>query len=181
MNNSTTPLTTLIKDVLNLPSNKTVFNDVTSKNRRRLKIWGWDRNDNLTQEEVDEINSRICHQGWRIFDHGTWKPNGYRPLDYVIRIEQLSPTEILKSFITMVDFNFLSEHGLLYKINNEVLHPLGLALTRSEDGLSSKGCLLAPDLKWEYDDEVHQRNLTKFKAFEKNRKSILIQQLKEER
>lgn len=172
------PLTTIVREVLKLPSSKTIFNDITSKNRRRFKVWGWDRTDELTKLEFDELNKQFIYQGWRIFEHGIWKSNGYRSKDYVIRVEKLSQSEIIASFITVVDFNFLSDYGIIYKINKEILHPLGLALSREEDG-TSKGCILAPDLIWEYDDDAHQRNEKKFEDFSKNRKEILLQKLKE--
>jgi hypothetical protein len=82
--------------------------------------------------------------------------------------------------MTILDFNFLSDCGLIYKINQEILHPLGLALSREEDG-TSKGCRLAPDLIWKYNDDILQRNEKKFEYFLKNRKNILFQKLRENR
>ncbi|WP_459567002.1 DUF7415 domain-containing protein, partial [Enterobacter hormaechei] len=38
-----------------------------------------------------------------------------------------------------VDFNTLSEMGLVWRINREILHPLGLALSRDVETGSSPG------------------------------------------
>ncbi len=63
-----------------------------------------------------------------------------------------------------IDFNELSDYGLIWKINKEILHPLGLALARNEDG-TSNGCIVAPDGVWEYDKETDERNLEKYDNF----------------
>ena len=73
----------------------------------------------------------------------------------------------------MIDFEKLSEWGLIYKINKEVLHPLGLALTRELETPISKGAVISPDLKFEYTDDVVQRNEAKLNAFIENREQIL--------
>lgn len=66
-----------------------------------------------------------------------------------------------KNFIS---FNEMSDRGLIWKINKEVLHPLGLALARNLDG-TSNGCLVAPDGVWEYDEESNKRNIEKYNKF----------------
>ena len=63
-----------------------------------------------------------------------------------------------------INFNELSDYGLIWKINKEVLHPLGLALARNEDG-TSNGCIVAPDGAWEYDADADKRNLKKYDNF----------------
>ena len=64
----------------------------------------------------------------------------------------------------IVNFNELSEAGLIWRINKEILHPLGLALSRNSDG-TSNGCLVATDGIWEYDEESNKRNLEKYDNF----------------
>lgn len=49
----------------------------------------------------------------------------------------------------MVDWNELSRRGLIIRINNEVLHPLGLAVCRNDHG-ASPGAMVSDDGKWEY-------------------------------
>lgn len=49
-----------------------------------------------------------------------------------------------------IDWNQASQLGLIEKINRDVLHPLGLAMTRDPDTGSSKVLLVAPDGIWEY-------------------------------
>jgi hypothetical protein len=49
-----------------------------------------------------------------------------------------------------INWNELSELGLLERINREILHPLGLAVSRDPNtGVSSK-ILIAPDGVFEY-------------------------------
>ena len=63
-----------------------------------------------------------------------------------------------------INFNEMSNYGLIWKINKEILHPLGLALARNEDG-TSNGCLVAPDGIWEYTEESNKRNIEKYNKF----------------
>lgn len=49
----------------------------------------------------------------------------------------------------MIDWSELSRRGLIIRINKEILHPIGLAVCRNEDG-TSPGALVSDDGKWEY-------------------------------
>jgi hypothetical protein len=49
-----------------------------------------------------------------------------------------------------IDWNKASELGLVEKINREVLHPLGLAMTRNPEKGISEGLLISDDGEWEY-------------------------------
>lgn len=49
-----------------------------------------------------------------------------------------------------VNWNTLSELGLLARINKEILHPLGLAVYRTPEDGSSGGALISPDGEWQY-------------------------------
>lgn len=61
----------------------------------------------------------------------------------------------------IVDFNTLSDMGLIWKINKEILHPLGLALTRNpEDGMS-RGAIVSDDGNWEYPETSDFQNIAK--------------------
>lgn len=64
----------------------------------------------------------------------------------------------------LVDFSTLSKLGLIYKINHEVLHPLGLALGYNPDVGNSDGAFLSDD-KWEYTPEIEQKGSEKYEAF----------------
>ena len=49
-----------------------------------------------------------------------------------------------------LNWNKLSELGLHERINREILHPLGLAITRNPETGHSEGALIADDGIWEY-------------------------------
>lgn len=53
-----------------------------------------------------------------------------------------------------IDWNKASELGLVEKINREVLHPLGLAMTRNPETGASESILIADDGVWEYSPEM---------------------------
>lgn len=66
-----------------------------------------------------------------------------------------------------IDWNTMSELGLIERINTEILHPLGLALSRNTETGFSEQVLISDDGEWEYppgmettiisDDEVRER------------------------
>ena len=74
-----------------------------------------------------------------------------------------------------INFNTLSKWGLIYKINKEVLHPLGLALSRNPSTGYSEGCYIddSGDFEWEYAKSTEKVNKDKLEEFEKNRIKIL--------
>ena len=74
-----------------------------------------------------------------------------------------------------VDYNKLSEWGLIHKINKEVLHPLGLAMTRNPDTGASENCIVADDFEWKYHEDIIDVNEEKFKEFSNNRVEILTE------
>jgi len=49
-----------------------------------------------------------------------------------------------------INWNKASELGLIERINREVLHPLGLAMTRNPETGASESLLIADDGVWEY-------------------------------
>ena len=74
---------------------------------------------------------------------------------------------MLEKQMKQVDWNQLSEWGLIWKINKEVLHPLGIAITRDpESGLSAGA--IQTDEPWKYDAEVEARNEVRFNEFRQN-------------
>ena len=81
---------------------------------------------------------------------------------------------VTKEELTKVDFNQLSKWGLIYEINNQVLHPLGLALMRNIDGTSSGSYIdNSGDLEWEYQGDVIETNEKRLQYFLDNRVEIL--------
>ncbi|WEF11974.1 3'-5' exoribonuclease [Pectobacterium actinidiae] len=55
-----------------------------------------------------------------------------------------------------IDWNELSRRGLLVRINQEIMHPLGLAVFRDQETGESRGALISPDGKWEYSKNLHE-------------------------
>lgn len=57
-----------------------------------------------------------------------------------------------------LSWNDMSKLGLIVRINTEILHPLGLALSRDPMTGYSEAVLIAPDGKWEYSQDIKPRN-----------------------
>lgn len=53
-----------------------------------------------------------------------------------------------------IDWNEASELGLVERINREVLHPLGLAMSRNPETGTSDKLLIADDGIWEYSPDM---------------------------
>ncbi|HEH9413044.1 TPA: hypothetical protein SIA28_001649 [Aeromonas salmonicida] len=53
-----------------------------------------------------------------------------------------------------INWNQVSELGLIVRINREILHPLGLAITRNPENGVSEMLLVSPDGIWEYDQQL---------------------------
>lgn len=49
-----------------------------------------------------------------------------------------------------IDWNEISRRGLLVRINQEIMHPLGLAVARDVETGQSPGALVSPDGAWTY-------------------------------
>ena len=87
------------------------------------------------------------------------EPLGMNNYEKSLENQKLEKTEEKPKYKIM-DFEEMSNNGLIWKINEEILHPLGLALAR--DGDTSPGCMIAPDGKWEFNEESNIRNFEKF-------------------
>ncbi len=66
-----------------------------------------------------------------------------------------------------IDWNQLSELGLLERINREILHPLGLAAMRSPTDGSSIGALVSDDGVFEYDKSIKTKAITDKEVIER--------------
>lgn len=53
-----------------------------------------------------------------------------------------------------INWNEMSELGLLRRINRDILHPLGLAISRNPKTGCSEEILIASDGEWEYSPEI---------------------------
>ena len=49
-----------------------------------------------------------------------------------------------------INWNQASELGLIVRINSEILHPLGLAMSRNPENGTSEMLLVSPTGVWEY-------------------------------
>lgn len=49
-----------------------------------------------------------------------------------------------------INWNQMSELGLIERINREILHPLGLAISRNPENGCSEAIFVADDGVWEY-------------------------------
>ncbi|EUM93275.1 DUF3850 domain-containing protein [Enterobacter sp. MGH 6] len=56
--------------------------------------------------------------------------------------------------ITIMNWKELSEKGLVFRINHEILHPLGLAVGYETTNGVSAGAFVADDGVWQYSDEL---------------------------
>ncbi|AIU74733.1 hypothetical protein AT03_01115 [Hafnia alvei FB1] len=54
----------------------------------------------------------------------------------------------------MMGWGKLAERGLVFRINYEILHPLGLAMAYDANTGLSSGAHVAPDGVWNFSDEV---------------------------
>ena len=57
-----------------------------------------------------------------------------------------------------IDWNDMSSLGLIKRINEQVLHPLGLAMTRNPETGSSDYVLIAPNGVFQYDETIKGRS-----------------------
>ena len=54
-----------------------------------------------------------------------------------------------------IDWNEISRRGLLVRINQEIMHPLGLAICRDPETGISPGAVVSDDGAWFYLDHVN--------------------------
>lgn len=59
-----------------------------------------------------------------------------------------------------IDWNEMSELGLITRINKEILHPLGLAISKNPDTGISEKILIAPDGVFEYPSDFVFKNFS---------------------
>jgi len=70
-----------------------------------------------------------------------------------------------------INWNDMSDLGLVYKINKDILHPLGLALTRDSFGGSNE--ILVNGEPYEFTSNVVERNEKKLEHLDNNIYNIL--------
>lgn len=68
--------------------------------------------------------------------------------------------------VTHINWNQMSELGLIERINREILHPLGLAISRNPKTGSSDHILIAGDGVWQYPEDMENGVLSDDKVRE---------------
>lgn len=56
--------------------------------------------------------------------------------------------------LKIIDWNEISQRGLLARINREIMHPLGLAICRNPETGASPGALVSDDGPWVYPEDL---------------------------
>jgi hypothetical protein len=56
-----------------------------------------------------------------------------------------------------INWNQMSELGLIRIVNREILHPIGLAISRNPETGTSDEILVSDDGEWEYSPEISQK------------------------
>ncbi|WP_070415265.1 DUF7415 domain-containing protein [Pseudomonas lundensis] len=56
--------------------------------------------------------------------------------------------------LEIIDWNEISQRGLLVRINREIMHPLGLAICRNPETGLSPGAVVSDDGPWVYAEEL---------------------------
>lgn len=79
----------------------------------------------------------------------------YRGVIASIKELQMTQSATEQSAVpTMMGWDKLAERGLVFRINYEILHPLGLAMTYDANTGLSNGAHVASDGVWSFSDEV---------------------------
>lgn len=63
-----------------------------------------------------------------------------------------------------INWNDMSELGLIRVINTEVLHPLGLVMSRNPDNGNSEVIYISDDGNWEYEQKQETPSREELKA-----------------
>lgn len=58
----------------------------------------------------------------------------------------------------IIDWNEISRRGLLVRINQEIMHPLGLAICRDPSTGMSSGALVSDDGPWVYPADLNVKH-----------------------
>ena len=61
------------------------------------------------------------------------------------------------SYSKKINWNLASKLGLVYRINHEVLHPLGLAMCRDPDTGTSPYIFVSTSEVWAYSKEIEKK------------------------
>lgn len=75
------------------------------------------------------------------------------------RVDEDSQSDHDVSELPHINWNEMSSRGLVFRINNEILHPLGLALSYNPDTGASECVYVSPDGGFQYSDELKEEAL----------------------
>ena len=163
-------------------STKAIGSVIAEMNRQDEK-WGADRDQHpfvwqtILSEEVGEFSQAILHDEFGGHKSGTAREEMVQIAAVALQIIEfydrhcapVQESEGAQQMLALpaipagrekvgdcewLDWNQLSELGLIVRINTEVLHSVGLALYRDPATGSSAGAMISPDGKWTYGSEV---------------------------
>ena len=66
--------------------------------------------------------------------------------------------QIWKTIMKTINWNVMSELGLIRRINTEILHPIGLAISRNPENGHSEEILISDDGEWEYSPDIQAKS-----------------------
>ena len=130
------------------------FNAVISQEKRaefRLNNRDYSSGDILGLHEWEPVNGytgkRVSVRVTYVTDLSEWAEN------YVMLSFQLMMPDV-KCGMSLMNWKELSEKGLVFRINHEILHPLGLAIGFETLTGVSGGAYVACDGVWQYSDKL---------------------------
>ena len=104
-----------------------------------LRLMEWEQERGYTGESV---SVRVTD----VTDLKEWAEN------YVMLSIEVLKAPVSKLF-EVIGWKELSKRGLVFRINHEILHPLGLAVSFDSLNDTSPGALVAPDGVWEFSED----------------------------
>ncbi|WP_339026039.1 DUF3850 domain-containing protein [Leclercia pneumoniae] len=134
-----------------LPSQFEVIRSGHKKCLYRLNELDYARGDILRLHEWEPENGytgqRVSASVTNVTDLNEWEDN------YVMLSLQLMEQGASEG-MRLLNWKELSDKGLVFRINHEILHPLGLAVGYESTNGVSAGAFVADDGVWQYSDEL---------------------------
>lgn len=130
------------------------FNSVISQEKRaefRLNDRDYSSGDILGLHEWEPVNrytgKRVSVRVTNVTDLSEWAEN------YVMLSFQLMMPDV-QCGMSLMNWKELSEKGLVFRVNHEIVHPLGLAIRYETLNSVSGRAYIADDGVWQYSDKL---------------------------